>query len=193
VESAFAFPEARGPKPEAILLAIFPYYPYLVIQPFSSGEPMPLQTGDRAPDFTLRDQNDQPVTLSGFIGKPVVLYFYPKDFTPGCTREACDFRDGHAAFHQNGAVVIGVSGDKVESHKKFADEYGLPFILLSDPDKTVMKQYGTYGMKKQYGREYEGIIRTTVLVAPDGTIAKIWAAVKVEGHSEKVLKEILNF
>jgi len=153
---------------------------------------MNIKAGDVAPDFTLRDHQDQPVTLSALRGKSVILYFYPKDFTPGCTREACGFRDDHEAFARSDAVVIGISPDSVASHNKFAEEYGLPFILLSDPDKAVMKQYGAYGMKKQYGREFEGVIRSTVLIAPDGTVVKTWSPVKVDGHVEKVIKAITN-
>lgn len=149
-----------------------------------------LQPGDAAPDFTLPDQKGQLVQLGGLRGRPVVLYFYPKDFTPGCTVEACDFRDNYAPLNKAGAIVLGVSPDAPESHAKFITEHALPFMLLSDTTREVMKSYGAWGLKKQYGMEYEGVIRSTVLIGADGRIVKVWPAVKVEGHAEKVLAEV---
>lgn len=132
-----------------------------------------------APNFTLNNQADQPVSLSDFNGKWLVLYFYPKDSTPGCTTEACDFTARLADYNESNAVILGVSPDSTASHRKFIDKYQLGITLLSDPDKSVMKAYGAWGMKKNYGREYEGVIRSTFIIAPDGTIVAVWDKVKV--------------
>ncbi len=149
-----------------------------------------INAGDQAPDFTLKDQNDQDVNLSSFVGSPVVLYFYPKDNTPGCTREACAFRDDYAAFKQANAVVIGISPDSVKSHVTFTSKHELPFMLLSDPEKNVLKAYGAWGVKKMFGKESEGVIRSTFLIGADGKVAKAWHTVKVDGHAENVFKEL---
>jgi peroxiredoxin Q/BCP len=127
--------------------------------------------------------------LRDYLGKDkdIILYFYPKDDTPGCTTEACDFRD-NLNILQNYAMVVGVSPDSIESHKKFKEKYGLNFILLSDENKEVMKQYGAYGKKVMYGKETEGVIRSTFIISPDGSIKKAWKNVKAKGHVEQILK-----
>jgi peroxiredoxin Q/BCP len=143
--------------------------------------------GEAAPDFTLPDQDGRPVTLSALRGKPIVLYFYPKDDTPGCTKEACSFRDGIAAFKKAGATILGVSPDGVASHRKFADKFGLPFPLLADEEKVVCQAYGVWKEKNMYGRKFMGVERTTVLIDKAGAIRKIFPKVKVDGHGEAVL------
>jgi peroxiredoxin Q/BCP len=145
------------------------------------------EAGTPAPTFTLPDQDGKPVSLADFKGKWVVLYFYPKDDTPGCTKEACSFRDSHAALQAKGAVVLGVSGDSSTSHRKFADKYGLPFPLLADTDHAVARAYGAWGTKKMYGKEYEGLIRSTVVIDPEGKVAKTWPKVKPDAHGAEVL------
>lgn len=146
-----------------------------------------LQVGIPAPDFALKDESGAEVRLSGFKGKTVVLYFYPKDDTPGCTKEACGFRDAFDAFLAKGAVVIGVSPDASASHGKFKKKYGLPFKLLSDPDHAVLEAYGAWGEKSMYGKKYEGVLRSTVVIGPDGKVAKVFPKVKPEGHAEEIL------
>jgi peroxiredoxin Q/BCP len=141
---------------------------------------------EKAPDFKLPDQNDRKVSLRDFAGKWLVLYFYPKDDTPGCTKEACDFTDGLGDFEGFNATVIGVSGDDAESHRKFIAKYNLGLTLLSDPDRTVHKAYGAWGMKKNYGKEYEGTIRSTFIITPDGTIAASWHNVQVRSEVKGV-------
>ena len=145
-----------------------------------------------APEFSLLDQNGHPCALADFLGKWVVLYFYPKDDTPGCTKEACGFRDGFARFKRRGVVVLGISADSVKKHAKFVEKYELPFLLLADEQKTVVEQYGVWVKKKFMGREYMGILRTTFLIDPAGKIAKIYENVKPEGHAEEVLAEVLR-
>ncbi|MCL6643478.1 MAG: thioredoxin-dependent thiol peroxidase [Dehalococcoidia bacterium] len=145
------------------------------------------EAGTPAPPFTLPDQDGKLVSLADFKGKWVVLYFYPKDDTPGCTKEACSFRDSHAALQAKGAVVLGVSGDSSTSHRKFADKYGLPFPLLADTDHAVARAYGAWGTKKMYGKEYEGLIRSTVVIDPEGKVAKTWPKVKPDAHGAEVL------
>ncbi len=145
-----------------------------------------------APEFSLLDQNGHPCALADFLGKWVVLYFYPKDDTPGCTKEACGFRDGFARFKRKGVVVLGISADSVKKHAKFVEKYELPFLLLADEQKTVVEQYGVWVKKKFMGREYMGILRTTFLIDPAGKIAKIYENVKPEGHAEEVLAEVLR-
>lgn len=148
----------------------------------------PPPAGTVAPLFTLRDQVGQPHQLRDYKGQWVVLYFYPKDDTPGCTKEACSFRDNHAAIREAGAVVIGVSGDSEASHKKFAEKYALPFTLLADDDDhSTARAYGAYGVKRNYGREYQGVIRSTFIIDPAGRIAKQWMRVKPDEHGEQVL------
>jgi peroxiredoxin Q/BCP len=147
---------------------------------------------NKAPEFSLPDQNGQPRTLADFLGQWVVLYFYPKDDTPGCTKEACSFRDGFARFKWAGIVVLGVSADSVRKHAKFVEKYELPFLLLADESKIVVEQYGVWAKKKFMGREYMGILRTTFLIDPAGKIAKIYENVKPEEHAEEVLSEVLR-
>lgn len=150
----------------------------------------PLSEGNVAPDFELEDQNGEKIRLSDLRGKKVVLYFYPKDDTPGCTKEACSFRDNIQRITQKGAVVLGVSADSVQSHKKFATKYGLNFHLLSDPDRKVIKLYDVYRKKKMYGKEYWGTERSTFIIDPDGRIKKAFRGVNVDKHVEEVLNNL---
>jgi peroxiredoxin Q/BCP len=149
-----------------------------------------LKTNDIAPDFTLTDQNGESHTLSALRGAWVLLYFYPKDDTPGCTKEACAIRDNYPAFKKLGIVVFGVSTDSEASHQKFAEKYDLPFTLLADPQKRVVEKYGVFGARKFMGKEYLGVSRTSFLIAPDGTIAKIYESVKPEAHADEVLADL---
>lgn len=149
-----------------------------------------LEAGIVAPDFTLPDQNGKPVSLGQFRGKWVVLYFYPKDMTPGCTTEACNFQEALPDFQKIDAVVLGVSKDSVARHKKFAEKYNLQFPLLSDAESNVCETYGVYGKKKLYGREYMGITRSTFLIDPEGKIVKVYPKVKVKTHHEEVMKDL---
>jgi len=150
-----------------------------------------IEEGKAAPAFTLQDADGKSVALKDFKGKNVVLYFYPKDDTPGCTKEACGFRDLWADIKKTGAVVLGVSADSAESHKKFAAKYKLPFTLLSDPNRTVMTKYGAYGEKMMYGKKTVGVIRSTVLIGPDGRVRKHWQRVpKADAHPAKVLEAL---
>jgi len=149
-----------------------------------------IDSGDLAPDFTLPDQDGKSFTLSDRRGNRVLIYFYPKAFTPGCTAEACDFRDNHEAFTGAGYEIIGISPDPVSRLEAFREEHDLPFRMLSDEDHSVAEAYGAWGTKKNYGREYEGIIRATFTVAPDGTIDTAWRNVRAKGHVERVLGEI---
>jgi peroxiredoxin Q/BCP len=146
-----------------------------------------VEVGKPAPDFTLQDQNGKSVTLSKLKGSPVVLYFYPKDDTPGCTKEACSFRDLRSLFHENGAEILGVSPDTVKSHKRFQEKFHLTFPLLADNDHAVAERYGVWQQKKFMGREYMGIARTTFVIDKNGKITAVFPKVKVEGHAEKVL------
>ena len=141
-----------------------------------------------APDFTLPRDGGGSITLSDLRPKPVVLFFYPKDDTPGCTKEACGFRDLWRKIQKQDAVVLGVSPDGPEAHQKFAAKYKLPFTLLCDPTKKTMEKYGAWGEKSMYGKKYMGIDRSTFLVDADGTVAKVWRGVKVPGHAEAVLE-----
>ncbi len=143
-----------------------------------------------APDFTLQDQTGEDVTLSGFRGKPVVLYFYPKDDTPGCTTEACAFRDARADYEKAGAKVIGVSPDSVKSHQKFAEKHKLPFTLVADTEKTVCQSYGVWQEKTMYGRTSMGVVRSTFVIDGKGVIRQVFRKVKVDGHSDAVLAAI---
>jgi peroxiredoxin Q/BCP len=147
-----------------------------------------LEPGGKAPAFRLFDAEGHPVSLADFAGKHVVLYFYPKDDTPGCTREACGFRDAWDALRDLGAVVLGVSADDADSHRRFAAKYRLPFTLLSDPDQAVMRAYGAFGEKTMYGRKVLGVIRSTVWIGPDGRIRQRWARVtNAAEHPARVL------
>ena len=149
-----------------------------------------IEVGQQAPDFSLPDQDGNTTTLSQFRGQKVVLYFYPKDNTPGCTKEACSFRDNLPAISQKGAVVLGVSADSTGSHQKFRSKFELPFTLLSDPDHTVIQAYGAWGTKKMYGKEYEGIMRYTFLIDENGVVTKVFTKVKTAQHAEEVLGEL---
>ena len=146
-----------------------------------------LEEGDPAPIFTAEAQDGKTVSLQELKGKAVVLYFYPKDDTPGCTKEACAFRDSFDEFKSAGAVVLGVSPDSAASHEKFSRKFNLPFDLLADPEKKIVQDYGVWGEKSFMGRNYLGVHRVTFLIAPDGRIARIWPAVKPEHHSAEVL------
>lgn len=147
-----------------------------------------LKAGDKAPVFTGKSQSGETVSLNQFSGKKVILYFYPKDNTPGCTAEACSLRDGYETLTGKGYVVIGVSPDSEKSHQGFISKYNLPFILLSDPEKNILKAYDAWGMKKNYGKEYEGVIRKTFIIGGDGNILKIIEKVDTKDHTGQVLK-----
>lgn len=149
-----------------------------------------LEEGAKAPAFALTDQDGKTVKLSDYKGKNVVLYFYPKDDTSGCTKEACAFRDEHTRLEKKGAVVLGVSPDGAKSHRKFVDKYTLSFPLLSDEDHAVAEKYGAWGEKSMYGRKSMGIIRSTFLISGDGKILKVWPKVKVAGHVEQVMEAL---
>ncbi|MDZ4850178.1 MAG: thioredoxin-dependent thiol peroxidase [Pirellulaceae bacterium] len=149
-----------------------------------------LEQGDKAPLFTLSSDSGKKIKLSQLKGQPVVLYFYPKDDTPGCTKEACAFRDAEAKLAQSGAVVLGVSPDTVESHIKFRDKFELNFPLLADPDHAVAEAYGAWREKNMYGKKSMGIQRSTYLIDASGKVAKVWKKVNVEGHDESVLEAI---
>ncbi|MGW8224722.1 MAG: thioredoxin-dependent thiol peroxidase [Anaerolineales bacterium] len=151
---------------------------------------MTLSIGDKAPEFTLPDQDGENHSLSDYHGAPLVLYFYPKDNTSGCTKEACGFRDDYSAYQQAGVKVLGVSPDSSKSHTNFIAKYELPFTLLSDPEHQVLSLYGAWGLKKMYGREYEGVLRTTYLIGADGKIAKIYRKVKPAEHSAEILADL---
>ena len=146
-----------------------------------------LNEGDRAPDINLSDESGNLVTLDDFKGKKKVVYFYPKDDTPGCTKEACSFRDEYDAILEKGAVVIGISADSEGSHEKFKNKYGLPFYLLSDPEKIVIKGFGAWGEKKAYGKTREGIMRYTFILDENNTIIKAFPKVKPDEHGKEVL------
>jgi peroxiredoxin Q/BCP len=146
--------------------------------------------GAKAPAFSLPDQNDNNVKLSDFKGQWVVLYFYPKDDTPGCTTEACDFTSGLKSLEKLYATVLGVSADSTESHRKFIEKYKLKITLLSDPDHAMMEKYGVWQLKKNYGKEYMGIVRTTYLIDPDGKVAHVWGKVSAEGHAQRVTEKL---
>lgn len=146
-----------------------------------------LNEGDMAPEFTAGTNGGGKVSLDDFKGQSVVLYFYPRDDTPGCTKEACAFRDHFAEFRKKGAVVLGVSVDPVKAHDKFVAKYKLPFMLLADEDKKIVQAYGVWGQKSFMGRKYMGIYRVTFLIAPDGRIKKIWPEVKPAEHAAEVL------
>jgi len=153
-----------------------------------------LKEGDKAPDFCLEGIDEEgreiKLCLKDLLDRPLILYFYPKDNTPGCTQEACDFRDNISQILAKGYKVVGVSPDSVSSHKKFKEKYNLPFPLLSDPDCKIAELYGAYGVKKMYGKETKGIIRSTFVINPDGTIKKAYYNVKAKGHVEKLLQEL---
>ena len=148
---------------------------------------MPLSVGDTAPNFTVKDTNGNTVTLSDYAGKTVVLYFYPKDDTPGCAKEACSFRDNYQQYLSQGITVFGVSMDDEASHQAFTQKFNLPFPLLADEEKKIVNAYGVWGEKVFMGRKYQGIHRVTFLIGPDGRIKQIWPKVKPEDHAAEVL------
>ena len=148
-----------------------------------------LKKGDKAPDFKGVDQDGNEIGLNDFKGKKVVLYFYPKDMTPGCTAQACNLAENYDALQKAGYTVIGVSADPLERHRKFADKYHLPFRLLADVDKKIIRAYGVWGPKKLYGREYEGIHRETFVIGEDGTIEKVISKVKTKDHASQILSD----
>ena len=151
---------------------------------------MSLNVGDRAPDFSLPDGQGQQVQLSDLKGKHVVLYFYPRDNTPGCIKEACSFRDTHPSFESQDAVVLGISADDAKSHEKFSRKFELPFPLLCDEGGQVATTYDSYGLKKFMGKEFMGVFRNTFVISPEGIIERIYKKVKPEGHAEQVLAEL---
>ena len=151
-----------------------------------------LSVGDIAPNFTLSDQDGRSHTLEDYRGRWVVLYFYPKDDTPGCTKEACNFRDEKGRLEELGAVVLGVSADDVESHGRFHSKYGLNFPLLSDSQKNMIRAYGAWGTKTMYGREYEGVLRCTYLIDPQGRVARVWDKVKPDAHALEVAEALIE-
>jgi peroxiredoxin Q/BCP len=152
---------------------------------------MAIEQGKTAPSFTLNDADGNKVALSDFMGRDIILYFYPRDDTPGCTKEACGFRDLWSEIQELGAVVLGVSADSGESHQKFAHKYKLPFTLLSDPDKKVMEKYGAWGEKNMYGKITMGVIRSTVWIGPGGKVKRHWKKVaNAEQHPAKVLETL---
>lgn len=152
---------------------------------------MPVVEGRKAPAFTLADQSGEKHSLGDYAGKHVILYFYPRDDTPGCTKEACGFRDLARQLARRDTVVLGCSPDGAEKHQAFIEKYGLNFTLLSDPDKKVMKKYGAFGEKMMYGKKTQGVIRSTVWIGPDGKVRKHWARVaKAADHPAKVLEAL---
>jgi peroxiredoxin Q/BCP len=147
-----------------------------------------LTEGQKAPGFKAKDQNGNSVSLKDFLGKKVVLYFYPADDTPGCTIEACNLRDNYADLKKAGFVILGVSPDDTKSHKKFEEKYELPFTLLEDPGKKIINEYGVWGEKNMYGKKYMGLLRTTFLIDENGVIMKVFKKPKTKIHSEEILK-----
>jgi thioredoxin-dependent peroxiredoxin len=153
---------------------------------------MNVQAGDRAPEFTLQDQDGNAWSLKDQRGQPVVLYFYPKDDTPGCTNQACDVRDHWAGFEEVGAVVVGISPDDVNSHAQFAAKYGLPHTLLADPDRQVITIYGAWGTRSMYGKQYEGVIRSSVVVDPNGDVLAVFDKIQPKQQSAKALEVLTD-
>jgi thioredoxin-dependent peroxiredoxin len=147
-----------------------------------------LKVGDTAPNFTLPSSGGSKLSLKDFLGRKIVLYFYPKDMTPGCTKEACSFRDNYKEVKKRGAEIIGISADSLSSHQKFVGKYELPFILMSDEDKNVSKLYGVWEKKSLYGKLFFGIVRSTFVIDEKGVIKAIFRKVKVNGHTEEILK-----
>jgi len=151
---------------------------------------MYLSVGEKAPDFNLLDQNSQTVSLDSYRGQHVLLYFYPKDDTPGCTTEACNFRDDYSSYQNAKVVILGISPDSPTSHKKFQEKYQLPFTLLADENHQVCDMYKVWGLKKSFGKEYDGVHRTTYLIDPDGSIKEVFQKVSPAKHSAQVLEII---
>jgi thioredoxin-dependent peroxiredoxin len=155
-----------------------------------SQELLAVTAGQQVPDFTMASSSGREVSLSDYRGKKVVLYFYPKDMTPGCTQESCDFRDYNPQIQAAGAVILGISPDDLKSHDKFIAKHSLPFELLSDPEQKVSTLFGVWKLKKMYGREYMGIERSTFLIDEEGKLAREWRKVKVNGHAAEVLEAV---
>lgn len=149
-----------------------------------------LEIGQKAIDFSLPNQDGKEIKLSDYKGKKVILYFYPKDNTKGCTTEACDFRDHIKTFTDKNAVILGVSKDSVKSHNNFATKYDLPFELLSDVELTVIEKYGVWQLKKNYGKEYMGIVRSTYVISEEGTIEQVYKNIRVKGHIDKIIEAL---
>lgn len=149
-----------------------------------------LREGDKAPTFTGIDQDGKSISLSDFSGKNLILFFYPKDMTPGCTAEACNLRDNFTELRKKGFEILGISPDSVSRHQKFIEKYELPFKLIADEEKEILKNYGVWGEKKMYGRSYMGAIRTTIIIDKDGTIIKIFHKVKTNDHTAQILSEL---
>lgn len=149
-----------------------------------------IEAGQKAPEFTLTDENGDSISLSQFRGKKVVVYFYPKDDTPGCTKEACGFRDNYDSILAKGAVVIGISADSEASHAKFKKKYDLPFYLASDPEKKAITAFGAWGEKKVYGKSYEGILRSTFVIDEEGKVLNAYPNVKAATHADEVLGDL---
>jgi peroxiredoxin Q/BCP len=161
---------------------------FIAVRKFMAKEiELKLKEGDKAPEFSANTSGGGQISLADYKGKNVILYFYPRDDTPGCTKEACAFRDGFADFKKKDAVVLGVSPDSVKSHDKFAEKFKLPFTLLADEDHKIAESYGVWGEKSFMGRKYMGVNRVTFLIGPDAKIKKIWPAVKPDEHAEEVL------
>ncbi len=151
---------------------------------------MALQIGEKAPDFELQDQFGDLHKLSDYLGKKVILYFYPKDNTPGCTTEACNFRDNYALFRAKGLQILGVSADNVKSHKGFQEKFSLPFLLLADTEHAVSESYGVWQLKKMMGKEYYGIVRTTFVIDEEGKIQNVYEKVKPEEHAQEIIQDL---
>lgn len=153
---------------------------------------MNIKVGDKAPQFTALTDDDQSLSLSELGGKSVVLFFYPKDMTPGCTNEACDFRDSYKKFLDINFEIVGISKDSVKRHKQFKEKFNLPFSLISDEDGSICEAYGVWQEKKNYGRTYMGIVRSTFLIDPEGLVTAIWQNLRVKGHINNVLEKAIN-
>lgn len=149
-----------------------------------------LHEGDIAPDFTAKNQDGKSLSLNGLRGKKVILYFYPKDDTPGCTAEACNLRDNYNELIRQGFEIIGVSPDDETSHTKFKNKYSLPFNLIADPGKSILKSYGAWGLKKMYGKEYEGVLRTTYIIDEEGKVVRVLQKVDTKNHTKQILSEL---
>lgn len=150
-----------------------------------------LNVGDKAPDFVALDEFSQSISLTDFLGKKVILYFYPKDMTPGCTAESCNLGENYSLLKEKGFIVIGVSPDSSKSHQKFIGKYNLPFSLIADEDKAVIKAFGVWGPKKFMGKEYEGVHRTTFIIDEDGIIEKVFTKVKTKDHTHQILESYI--
>ncbi|WP_245975801.1 thioredoxin-dependent thiol peroxidase [Paenibacillus prosopidis] len=148
------------------------------------------QVGEMAPDFVLPASNGENVSLSDYRGRNVVIYFYPRDMTPTCTQQSCDFRDANAEMLKHNTVILGISTDTVKSHQRFIEKKELPFLLLSDTERTVCEQYGVWQLKKLYGKEYMGIVRSTFLIDAAGKLVREWRKVKIKGHTQQVLEAV---